>query len=69
MTDTQPGYRIAACLVCGERGRWYIMREGDAVVAWADDAHLAMVLDDLRRDRPTNQRFLVNLSAAAGSEE
>lgn len=62
------GYPANCCPFCHERGRWYLLREGDAVVSWACDTHLPLVLDSLQRSHERT-RVVASLSTADASQE
>jgi hypothetical protein len=47
--------RAFRCQVCEGPYTWRIDRRGDAVVSWADDAHLAEVCVSLQRDWETTE--------------
>lgn len=59
------GYPAGTCPFCHERGTWTLLREGDAVVSWSDDAHLSWVLDSLQRREPGSTRVIVTRVVAA----
>lgn len=41
------GALLRRCRLCDGIPRWRVEREGDAVVTWACELHLGLVLDDL----------------------
>ncbi len=53
------GHPAYCCPFCHVEGRWYLMREGDAVVTWSCEVHLDWVLDSLQRREPGTTRVSV----------
>lgn len=53
------GYPAFCCPFCHLRGTWRMLRHGDAVVSWACDTHVPLVLDSLQRREPGSTEISV----------
>lgn len=59
-TGEELGYPAYSCPFCHQRGTWYLLREGDAVVSWSCDTHLPLVLESLQRRVPGSTKVVVS---------
>lgn len=65
----QTGSLAFRCLMDGDVPDWRIERHGDAVITWACDDHLILVLRDLERAKDNPTKFTVFRAAGEPGEE